>query len=318
MGLFDRLKEGLSRTRRALGEKVSAVLAVGARLEPATFEELEAALLASDLGAGVTAELMERLRREAGRGRASAADLRPLLKEAVQDFLERHAQAAPDLLESAPASRPQVILMVGVNGAGKTTTCGKLAARFSARGRVLLAAGDTFRAAAEEQLEAWAGRAGVEFFSREGADPSGLAFDAVKRAEAGGFDRLLVDTAGRLQNRANLMEELKKVHRVCAKALPGAPHEVLLVLDGTTGQNMLSQVRLFGEAVPLTGLVVTKLDGSARAGALLSVVREFKVPVRLVGVGEKLEDLQPFDPASFAEALAGAEGPEPESRRPAG
>ena len=309
MGFFDRLKEGLAKTRKAIADKVSVVLAAGTTLEPATYEELEAGLLSADLGAEVTGELLEKLRRAAGDSGAEASELRPLLARTLKGFLEEHAIKTPDLLASPPRLQPEVTLVVGVNGSGKTTTCGKLAARWSrlpGSPKVLLAAGDTFRAAAEEQLEIWAGRAGVEFFSQQsGADPSALAFDACRKAAAGGYQRLIIDTAGRLQTKVNLMEELRKVKRVCDKALPGAPHEVLLVLDSTTGQNMLSQVKLFHEAVPLTGLIVTKLDGSAKAGALLSVLREFKIPVRLIGVGESLEDLQAFDPGQFAEALAG-------------
>jgi fused signal recognition particle receptor len=220
-------------------------------------------------------------------------------------LLEEAGPEAAAWLQRGPSARPEVTLLLGVNGSGKTTTAGKLASAFTQRGdTVLLGAADTFRAAAADQLELWAARSGAMLLrQKEGADPAAVAFDAVSRGIAGGFDRVIIDTAGRLQTKVNLMDELRKVRRVCGKALAGAPHETLLVLDGTAGQNMLSQARLFHAAVPLSGLVVTKLDGTAKAGALFSVAGETRVPVRLVGLGEGVQDLKEFDRAAFVDAL---------------
>ncbi len=297
MGLFDRLKEGLSRTRQGLG----AALGLGPKLSPAEAEVLEAALMAADLGP----ELASRLVAEVGK--AAPGEARRRLREGLA-ALSRPAGPPAALLSSPPLARPEVCLVVGVNGSGKTTTCGKLAWHFTKKGeKVLLAGADTFRAAAVEQLRLWSQRAGCEFFSQgQDADPAAVAFDAVSKAKASGFARVIIDTAGRLQTKSNLMEELKKVHRVAGKAMPGAPHRVLLVLDGTAGQNMLSQARLFHEAVPLSGLIVTKLDGSSKAGAVIQVMQALKLPVAMLGVGEAPEDLQEFDPEAFAAAMVDA------------
>jgi fused signal recognition particle receptor len=302
MGLFDRLKQGLARTAGALGGAVARVLAPGRSLDAASREELEQALLEADLGVEAATALLSDLKRVDG------IDPREALAQAALRYLSAYLPPAPDLLALQPLHLPEVTLFVGVNGAGKTTTCGKLAARWASQGsRVLLAAGDTFRAGARAQLEAWAGRAGVEVFTAaEGVDPAALAYDAVQRALSAGYQRLLIDTAGRLQTRTGLMEELKKVHRVCGKALAGAPHRVVLVLDGSNGQNMVSQARLFSQALKVDGLIITKLDGSARAGALLPLSRELRLPVLMLGVGEGLDDLQPFKAEDYCRALAGA------------
>lgn len=299
MGLFDLFGQGLKRSREAINRAFDAL--AGGRLDDAALEDLEAAFLAADLGAALSAELAEACRR-------SGPELAAAKTAAKKSLMARLAQAQAadgDLLDRPRGAKPQVILLLGVNGSGKTTTAGKLAQHFGVRGeKVLLGAADTFRAAAADQLALWAGRAGAELLrQREGADPAAVAFDSVARGVAGGFDRVIIDSAGRLQTKSNLMEELKKVHRVCGKALPGAPHEVLLVLDGTAGQNMLSQARLFHEAVPLTGLVVTKLDGSAKAGAIVPVLQALKVPVQLLGLGEKAEDLRNFERQAYVDGL---------------
>jgi len=286
---FSRLRDSLSKSRKALtGEIASAVVAFDSNSE-ADWERLEEALIAGDVGVRATAELVQRL--EARGGIADLPD------EVAALFGE------PPTLDIAHT--PAVILVVGVNGTGKTTTIGKLAARLSEHGRsVLVAAADTYRAAAEEQLEIWAQRAGADFVGSErGGDPAAVAYDALEAAHARGRDVVIVDTAGRLHTQTNLMEELAKVRRVIASRLEGAPHETLLVVDATTGQNGLQQARLFGEAVGVTGVVLTKLDGSAKGGVAIPIVYEFGLPVKLVGVGEGLDDLRPFDPQDYARAL---------------
>jgi fused signal recognition particle receptor len=292
-GIFARLRDSLSKSRRALTQEIGA-----ASFDPGdtgSWERLEEALIAADVGVPATAELVQRLE-----ARGDAADLGEALQEEVARLLRD-----PGRLELNGS--PSVILVVGVNGTGKTTTIGKLSAKLAEHGRsVLVAAADTFRAAAEEQLEIWAQRAGADFVGSErGGDPAAVAFDAVGAAEARGRDVVVVDTAGRLHTQANLMEELAKVRRVLSQRLEGAPHETLLVIDATTGQNGLQQARLFGQAVDVSGIVLTKLDGSAKGGIAIAIAHELGLPVKLIGIGERLDDLRPFDPGDFARALVG-------------
>lgn len=300
MGLLDLFSRGLSRSREAIAKAFDA-LRPGEALGPEALEQLEAALLAADLGPDLVAGLVDGVRRAGGDLEAGKAAARALLLQSLKRLQPKDG----DLLSGPALGKPEVTLLLGVNGSGKTTTTGKLAWHFRRRGeKVLLGAADTFRAAAADQLALWADRSGAELSRQaEGADPAAVAFDTVARGLAQGFDRVLIDTAGRLQTKTHLMEELKKVHRVAAKAMPGAPHRVLLVLDGTAGQNMVSQAKLFHAAVPLDGLVVTKLDGTAKAGALLSVLEALALPVQLVGLGEQAEDLRPFEREAFASAL---------------
>ena len=291
-GWLGRLRESLSASRQALTRDL--LFDPG---DDEAWERIEEALIAADCGVPATVEIVQRLEeREPG----SQEELVQGLEEVVTALVTVEGQER--LALDGP---PAVILVVGVNGTGKTTTIGKLAYRLQESGRsVVLAAADTFRAAAEEQLEIWAGRAGADFVgSQRGADPAAVAFDAISAAEARGRDVVVVDTAGRLHTQTNLMEELAKVRRVIAQRLDGAPHETLLVLDATTGQNGLRQAKLFDEAVGVTGVALTKLDGTAKGGVAVAVAHELGLPVKLVGVGETLDDLQPFDPQDFARAL---------------
>ena len=290
---FSRLRDSLGKSRRALGEQLA--IATFDPAEEGSWERLEEALIAADVGVPATAELVQRLE-----ARGNAVELGTALQEEIAALL-----GEPARLELR--SRPSVVLVVGVNGTGKTTTIGKLAARLSEHDRsVLVAAADTFRAAAEEQLEIWANRAGADFVGSErGGDPAAVAYDAIAAAESRGRDVVVVDTAGRLHTQTNLMEELAKVRRVVAQRLEGAPHETLLVIDATTGQNGLQQARLFGQAVDVTGVALTKLDGSAKGGIAVAIAHELGLPVKLIGIGESLEDLRPFDPTDFARALVG-------------
>ena len=300
-GLWDRVRNGLARTQERISERLQGALDRPMRLDEAAVEELEEALIAADLGVATTELLLARLREQVRRSDSAPERLRDRLRDEIARLLEE----APD----APQERwPRVTLVVGVNGAGKTTSIAKLARREQAAGRtVLLAAGDTFRAAAAEQLEIWAERNGAPIVrAREGADPASVAFDAVESACVLGIDVAILDTAGRLHTQRNLMEQLGKVQRVIAKRLPGAPHEVWLVIDGVNGQNAIQQAKQFTAHVPVTGLVVTKLDGTARGGAVCSIVRELKLPVRYIGTGEQLELLEPFDPHAFVDAILGA------------
>lgn len=299
-GFFARLRDGLRKTRDSLVEKIDAVF-TGAPIDDATLDELEEALLASDLGPAAARSVMEAARSAIRRqGTTSVDAIRALLAAQVAELL-----VVPEPESRQPAAPPRVTLFVGTNGSGKTTTIAKLAKRYRDAGEtVLLAAGDTFRAAAIEQLQIWGKRIGAEVIAHQpGADPSAVVFDACKAAAARKVDRLLVDTAGRLHTKSNLMEELKKIHRIIARAIPGAPHETLLVLDATTGLNAVAQAREFHQAVTLSGIVVTKLDGTAKGGAIVGIARDLGVPVRFVGVGESAEDLQPFNPQEFAAAL---------------
>jgi fused signal recognition particle receptor len=286
-GFFGRLRESLSKSRRALSQQLT-------EFDPAddeAWERLEETLIAADVGVPATAELVRRLEERGG-------------LEGIEDEVAS-LLGNPGTLDVS--ARPSVVLVVGVNGTGKTTTIGKLAAKLSERGHsVLLAAADTFRAAAEEQLEIWAERAGADFVGApRGGDPAAVAYDAIEAATARGRDVVVVDTAGRLHTQSNLMDELAKVRRVIAGRLEGAPHETLLVVDATTGQNGLQQARLFGEVVGVSGVALTKLDGSAKGGIAVAIAHELGLPVKLVGVGEGLDDLRPFDPADFARALVG-------------
>ena len=299
-GLTDRFRQTFARTREAVQEGLDRVLK-GDELDPATLEELEEILIRADLGVETAEAFVEAVREQARRGRLTGGDVRETLGVKLREALK--GAAASLALEA----HPTVLLVLGVNGSGKTTTCGKLAGQLKASGSaVLLAAADTFRAAAIEQLERWGQRVGVDVVKQgPGADPSAVAFDAVKAAQARGTDVLIVDTAGRLHTKSNLMSELSKVKRVIGRQLPGAPHETLLVLDATTGQNGIAQARLFHEALTLTGLVLTKLDGTAKGGIVVRIARELALPIKLVGTGERPEDLAPFDPEAFVAALVG-------------
>jgi fused signal recognition particle receptor len=302
-GLGERLGTGLRRSREYLAGQLAVVLEPDRPIGEELWAELEDVLVAADLGAGLAADFLNRAREEVMFGTVTRAEhLRPLLRRFLTDILVPAAR--PLDLEH----RPAVVVVLGVNGSGKTTTCAKLAASLTAAGRqVLLAAADTFRAAAIEQLETWGERVGVEVIRQAaGSDPAAVVFDAVKAATARQADVLIVDTAGRLHTKANLMAELSKLIRVIERQLPGAPHERLMVLDAPTGQNGFAQARTFHAGVGLTGVVLTKLDGTAKGGIVVRIVRELGVPVKLVGVGEKLEDLGPFEPASFVDALVPA------------
>ena len=303
MGFFDRIKAGLSKTRSVLAEKLDAVVKVFRPVDDDLLDELEEALILSDLGVDTAAEAVDRLREQVKAGRLRESDqVRDALAEILADMT---GGTDPEARQLKLNTVPSVILVIGVNGAGKTTTIGKLAHNLKAEGKsVLLAAGDTFRAAAADQLEIWANRAGVDIVRQtEGADPAAVVFDALTAAKARNIDVVLVDTAGRLQNKANLMKELEKISRVIDKALPGADRETLLVLDGTTGQNALSQAKAFSETAGITGIVLTKLDGTAKGGVVISISHTMGIPVKYIGVGEKIDDLLPFDPADFVRAL---------------
>ncbi len=305
MGWFQRLSDGLGKTRTVVQQSVDRLL--GRVPDTALLEELEAALLSADLGARVVARLMDQLNQEARGAHAQTSEgLRNVLSRTLYNVLApTSGPTFGSMIESGP--RPFVILVVGVNGVGKTTTIAKIAQRMvQAKRRTLLVAGDTFRAAAIEQLQVWGDRIGAEVIrQRHGADPAAVAFDGMTAARARAVDVVLIDTAGRLHTKSNLMDELRKVKRVIARELPGAPHEVLLVLDATAGQNALAQARQFHEAVGVTGMVLTKLDGTARGGIVVAITEELKLPVRLIGLGEGAEDLQDFNPEAFIAALFG-------------
>ena len=298
--LTDRLRQSLERSRNFLSDGLSAVLSLGHPLDEGLLEALEELLISADLGADIAREFVGLVREEARHGRVSTPED---VRSALRRFLEETLTGAVSSLSLD--QRPSVILVLGVNGSGKTTTCAKLAAALKGAGRsVVLAAADTFRAAAIDQLEAWAQRVGVEVIRQApGSDPAAVVFDAVKAATARGVDALIVDTAGRLHTKSNLMEELAKLKRVVGRQLPGAPHESLMVLDATTGQNGLAQAKTFHAGVGLTGLILTKLDGTAKGGIVVRIHRELGLPVKLVGTGERLEDLQPFDPKAFVAGL---------------
>lgn len=305
MGWFQRLSEGLGKTRGAVRQSLDRFL--GRPPDQALIEDLEAALLSADLGARVVDRLISQVNEQARSMTGSTAEgLQSMLSQTLYGVLKPVAGSPlEELIDKGP--KPFVILVVGVNGVGKTTTIAKVAQRLVQAGRrPLLVAGDTFRAAAIDQLQVWADRVGVGVIrQRHGADPAAVAFDGIVAAKARQADVVLIDTAGRLHTKSNLMDELRKVKRVIGQELPGAPHEVLLVLDATVGQNALAQARQFHEAVGVTGLVLTKLDGTARGGIVVAIAEELKIPVRLVGVGEGVEDLQDFNAEAFVAALFG-------------
>lgn len=296
--------DGLAKTRDLLVEKVEDLVRRYKKIDDDFFDELEEILITSDVGVNTVMELIDDLRGEVRKQKIeNAIDLQPILSEKLVALLKNDEVADTEL--NVQDGRLNVILFVGVNGVGKTTTIGKMAHMFKQQGKkVLLAAGDTFRAAAIEQLEVWGERVGVDVIKQQqGSDPAAVIYDAIQAAKSRQVDVLLCDTAGRLQNKVNLMEELAKVHRVLQRELPGAPHEVLLVLDATTGQNALSQAKTFGQSAGVSGLVLTKLDGTAKGGIVIAIRNELNIPVKYVGLGEKMDDLQRFDPEQFVHAL---------------
>ncbi len=301
---YSRLKAGLAKTRNNIVGQISGLLRVGRTIDEELMEEIEEILIQADVGVNTTLELMDNVRevvRE--KGLNDASELAEILKQEMLNVLGEDAPI------NVGRGQPHTILVLGINGAGKTTTIGKLAHRFRSEGnRVLVAAGDTFRAAAADQLAIWCDRAGVELIQGgEGADPASVIFDAVEAAKSRQADLLIIDTAGRLHTKKPLMDELSKIGRVMQRAIPEAPHEVLLVLDGTAGQNAIMQAKVFNETVPITGVAVTKLDGTAKGGIVIAVKKEIGAPVRLIGIGEKLDDLRDFVGRDFVEALFGQE-----------
>ena len=299
-GLFSRLKRGLSKTRQVLTTDINDLFVSGKAIDDALFEELEEVLITSDLGMEITMGMMKKLKKKAKK-LSTAEELKQVLKQELMALFPDPLPAHDD----KPITKPHVIMVVGVNGTGKTTTLGKLAMKFTSQGKtVLIAAADTFRAAAIEQVEIWANRSHATIVKhKEGADPAAVAYDAVEAACARGIDIVLVDTAGRLHTQKNLMEELKKIKRSINKKYAGAPHEVLMILDATTGQNAISQARLFNEAVGLTQIALTKLDGTAKGGIVAAIASTMNLPIKYIGVGEQIEDLQEFNSKLFIDAL---------------
>ena len=300
MGLFERLKEGLQKTRKGITEKLDRILVSFGVINEELFDELEEILITSDIGVETSMRVMSGLRKKVRDNKVTnPASVKGLLKEQLEEMLCR--DNAGLLIEPSPA----VITVIGVNGVGKTTSIGKIAYMLKQDGKkVLLAAGDTFRAAAIDQLQIWSDRVGVDIIKQtEGSDPAAVIYDAVQAAKARKADVLICDTAGRLHTKKNLMEELKKVSRIIDREMPGARRETLLVLDATTGQNAVSQAKTFGESAAISGIILTKLDGTAKGGIVIAISSELNIPVKLIGVGEKLEDLQPFNSKEFVEAL---------------
>ena len=297
MGLFDRLKEGLQKTRQGLASRIDSIFK-SETLDETSLEELEETLIASDVGVAATTDIVSHIRAREDEIRRTGG-----VRDAIKQEMLRILGNAHPIVSFG--QKPFVILTVGVNGTGKTTTIGKLASRFASEGHsVVLGASDTFRAAAIEQLEIWAKRSGAEIVKHQsGSDPAAVAFDAVEAAKARGADIVIIDTAGRLHTKASLMEELRKVKRVITKAMPDAPQEVLLVLDATTGQNAMRQAELFNEVAGVTGIALTKLDGTAKGGIVFAIRKELGIPVRLIGIGEKIDDLRDFNPKEFVDAL---------------
>jgi fused signal recognition particle receptor len=299
--LLDKLKAGIEKTRAGFVDHLEDVLSGKKEIDADLLEELEYTLITADLGVRTVDDILERIRARIDRRLTSdGAEIRNLIREQLLEVLR-----ASETSYRTVSTPPAVVMVVGVNGAGKTTTIGKLAHRFLGEGRkVLLCAADTFRAAAIEQLEVWAQRAGVDMIRQKaGADPSAVVFDALQAAKARSADYVIVDTAGRLHTKENLMAELEKMRRTCQRVIPGSPHEVWLVLDATTGQNGLEQARKFTESANVTGIVLTKLDGTAKGGVVIAIARELNVPIRFIGVGETIDDLLPFEPEKFVQSL---------------
>ncbi len=302
-GFFSRMKQAVARTRESFASKIEDIVALTRTVDEGALEDLEAALITSDIGVQTTTEILDALRERAKRQAIEGGEeLRSLLKASLRTILELPQRPVP-----MPAAPPKITFLVGVNGTGKTTTSGKLAAWSRAQNRsVLLCAADTYRAAAIEQLEIWAARSGVEMIkTRQGGDPAAVLYDAISAAKARNIADLYVDTAGRLHTKSGLMDELEKMRRTASRLVPDAPHEVLLVMDATTGQNGLQQARLFTQSAGVTGIVLTKLDGTAKGGIAVAIARELNLPVRFVGVGEKMDDLLEFSPKAFVDSLVG-------------
>ena len=301
MGLFEKLKNGLVNTKNSLAEKIGGLFHRSKKINEEFFDELEETLITADLGGETSMEICDRLRERTKReGLTEASEVLSAMKAIISEMISGENELKIN-------TSPSVITMIGVNGAGKTTAVGKLSANLKAQGKkVLVAAADVFRAAAIEQLNVWTDRAGVDIVKREeGSDPAAVVFDACSKAKAENYDVLIIDTAGRLQNKKNLMDELRKIDRIIGQKLPEADRETLLVLDATTGQNAVSQAKLFNEAAEISGIVLTKLDGTAKGGIIIPIKNELGIPVKLVGVGEKIDDLQYFVPEDYAEALFG-------------
>ena len=301
-GFFDRMRQAVTRTRESLSERIEEIAASGKEIDADALDELEAVLLSADLGTTTTAEVLERLRRKID---SREVGDRNALKRQLQHEILEILRSTPQKHVKAPEGEPEVVMVVGVNGTGKTTSIGKLAYEMRREGKkVLLCAADTFRAAAIDQLEIWGKRTGTEVVkTKPGGDPAAVIFDGLQSAKAKDMDYVIIDTAGRLHTKSNLMQELDKMRRTAAKVIPSAPHETLLVMDATTGQNGLQQARQFTQAAGVTGIVLTKLDGTAKGGVVVAISRELGLPVRFVGVGEKAGDLMPFDPEAFVEGL---------------
>ncbi len=306
---FNKLKEGLEKTRSQFVDKIQYVLGRGRKLDDALLEEIEEIMITSDMGVVTTEKILDNLRRRAKKeGKSDGEEVFKILKEEIHNLLIESPSAENDRTYSIPEDiKPYVILVIGVNGVGKTTTIGKLAYNYKNNGKsVIIGAADTFRAAANEQLEIWAERAGVEIIQQgHGADPAAVAYDTLQAAKHRNKDVVMIDTAGRLHNKANLMAELEKISRVMKKLKADAPNEVFLVLDATTGQNAIQQAKEFTRVAPITGIVLTKLDGTAKGGVVIPIASELKLPVRFIGVGEKIDDMQVFDPTAFIEAMFG-------------
>jgi len=304
---FDKIKEGLAKTRNSLVDNLKSLLGSGRKIDDALIDEIEEILLLADMGVATTERVIESLRKRVKReGYENAEDLYEILKDEILNLLSLSPSAKNDALYEIPENAtPWVIIVVGVNGVGKTTTIGKLAYNYKSAGKsVVIGAADTFRAAANEQLEIWAERAGVEIIQQQqGADPAAVAFDTLKSAIAKKKDVVIIDTAGRLHNKGHLMAELEKITRVVKKLKTSAPDDVYLVLDATTGQNAIQQAKEFSKVANITGIVLTKLDGTAKGGVVIPIANELNIPVRYIGVGEKIDDLQPFDPKTFVDAL---------------